>query len=193
MLSVQPLLRTHLSWCYLVDRTCWAVSVLRRGEQLLDCPGLADYDQPASSSSQQISAHYLGFVQPLNHTRHRNPLVSVTFSPTQEARSQSAIWMLWSRFYFPSRFIFHPSPKTFQTQPYYYIFACVACCVFPFVYGQQSLYVSAYHSISFLLQKHFPHVFVKKVRGTKHGLFTLQDNNVYSHVLSMLWCHTLIA
>lgn len=28
-----------------------------------------------------------GLAQPLNHSRHRNPLVSVTSSPTQEARS----------------------------------------------------------------------------------------------------------
>lgn len=92
--------------------------MLQRGERLHDCSGPTDYDQPASSSSQQISAHYLGFIQPLNHTRHRNPLVSVTVSPTQEARSQSTIWMLWClSSSFPSWFIYHPSilqdfPKT---------------------------------------------------------------------------------
>lgn len=31
------------------------------GERLLDCLGSTDYDQPASSSSQQISAHNLRF------------------------------------------------------------------------------------------------------------------------------------
>lgn len=34
---------------------------LQEGEQLSDCPSSTDYDQPASNSSQQISAHYLRF------------------------------------------------------------------------------------------------------------------------------------
>lgn len=45
-----------------------------------------------------------GLVQALNHTRHRNPLVSVTSSQTQEPRSQSAIWIFCSlSFHYPSR------------------------------------------------------------------------------------------
>lgn len=52
-----------------------------------------------------------GLVQPLNHSRRRNPLVSVTSSPTQETRSQSSIWMLCPlSFHFPCRFFF-PVPK----------------------------------------------------------------------------------
>lgn len=48
-----------------------------------------------------------GLVQPLNHSRRRNPLVSVTSSPTQETRSQSSIWMLCPlSFHFPCGFFF---------------------------------------------------------------------------------------
>lgn len=129
--------------------------MLQRGERLHFVPGLTDYDQPASSSSQQISAHYLGFVPPLNHTRHRNPLVSVTFSPTQEARSQSTIWMRLSlssyfQIYIPSippRLYKHCLTITFS--------AFVACCVFPFVYGQQSLYHLTILSASSPPKKYF--------------------------------------
>lgn len=79
---------------------------------VLGPPIMISLRQAAPSRYQHIIS---GLVQPLNHTRHRNPLVSVTFSPTQEARSQSAIWMLWSLSFHPSppQFYFLPSPKTF--------------------------------------------------------------------------------
>lgn len=102
-----------------------------------------------------------GLVQPLNHTRPRNPLVSVTFSPTQEARSQSAIWMLCSLSLYlslPPQHIFSiPSLKTFPKHCLAISFsAFVPYCVFPFVSGQQSPCISSHDSISFIPPKtHF--------------------------------------
>lgn len=46
--------------------------------------------QTAPSRYQHIIS---GLVQPLNHSRHKNPLILVTFSPTQKVRWQSAIWV----------------------------------------------------------------------------------------------------
>lgn len=94
--------------------------------------------QAAPSRYQHIIS---GLVQPLNHTRHRNPLVSVTFSPTQEARSQSAIWMLWPFSFQPpppstkNLLFFHPT-RPFQTLAYHYLF-CICCilCISISVWG----------------------------------------------------------
>lgn len=75
-----------------------------------------------SANQRQAAPHRYqhmisGLVQPFNHTRHQNPLVSVTFSQSQETRSQSAIWMLCPLLF---RFLcsFFPSVRSFhQTSP----------------------------------------------------------------------------
>ena len=80
--------------------------------------------QAAPSRYQHIIS---GLVQPLNHTRHKNPLVSVTFYPTQEARWQSAIWMLRSLFsHFPPHFFPPPPRKTFPYTALLLPF-CICC------------------------------------------------------------------
>lgn len=130
-----------------------------RGERCRKVSGFSTVLGPLIMISQRQAApsryqHIIsGLVQPLNHTRHRNPLVSVTFSPTQEARSQSAIWMLWPlSFHFPPRFIYFfpfffllPSHKTsIQTPPSHYLFCiccilCISICVSPAI----SLYITS--------------------------------------------------
>lgn len=120
--------------------------------------------QAAPSRYQHIIS---GLVQPLNHARHRNPLVSVTFSPTQETRSQSAIWMLCPlSFHFPYRFFFLPFHKTFPNTAFPLTFlSFVAHCVFHIVSGQQSPCVSSQRSISFIPPKNIfsHHALAKKM------------------------------
>lgn len=167
--------------------------MLQRGEQLHDCPGSTDYDQPASSSSQQISALYLGFIQPLNHTRHRNPLVSVTLSPTQEARSQSTIWMLWClSSYFPSWFIFHPSilqdfPKTALLLRFLHLLHTV---YFHFCICSSLSIISRFYQLHPPKKNIFPHAFVRKMHSIHNSLeaaeLTIFLESCLKHV--KLWC-----
>ena len=111
--------------------------------------------QAAPSRYQHIIS---GLVQPLNHTRHRNPLVSVTFSPTQEARSQSAIWMLWPFSFhtppFHQESSFLPSHKTFPNTilplPFLHLLHTV---YFHQCLGHQSPCKSSHHSISLIPPK----------------------------------------
>lgn len=123
-----------------------------------------------------------GLVQPLNHTRHKNPLVSVTFSPTQAARSQSAIWMLWSlSSHFPLWLVFLYPMRYFQTLPYHYL-ACICCilCISICVWAAISL-----HIISLFYQLHrsknifFSYALVKK-------MYSIQGNLV-AEKLTVSW------
>lgn len=137
---------------------------------VLGPPIMISLRQAAPSRYQHIIS---GLVQPLNHTRHRNPLVSVTFSPTQEARSQSAIWILWSlSFYFPRYYFFISIPQDLSKHHLTIAFsAFVAYSVIPFVSGQQSPSISSLESISFIPQNIFsPHARINMMYGIQDSL-----------------------
>ena len=107
--------------------------------------------QAAPSRYQHIIS---GLVQPLNHTRHRNPLVSVTFSPTQEARSQSAIWMLWPFSFrpppLPPTIVFSTFPNPGLPLPFLHLLHTMYFHLCP---GHQSPCKSSHRSISLIPPK----------------------------------------
>lgn len=151
--------------------------------------------QAAPSRYQHIIS---GLVQPLNHARHRNPLVSVTFSPTQETRSQSAIWMLCPlSFHFPYRFFFSSIPQDPSKHRLTIDFSFICCilCVSRRVWPAISLCILStfYHLRS--SKNIFPHHALAK------KMYSIQGNLAVGEVTRLpvscqkrtLWCDNLTA
>lgn len=146
--------------------------------------------QAAPSRYQHIIS---GLVQPLNHTRHRNPLVSVTFSPTQEARSQSSIWMLWSLSfhpYLPQIFFFIRHHKTFPNTALQLPFLHLLHTVYFHLCRGSNLPV--YHRTTLSTSSLQKRIFPSRTRqdDVQH---TRQSCSWRSVMRVKLWCHNQIA
>lgn len=149
--------------------------------------------QAAPSRYQHIIS---GLVQPLNHARHRNPLVSVTFSPTQETRSQSAIWMLCPlSLHFPYRFCFSSIPQDPSKHRLTIDFSFICCilCVSRHVWPAIPLCIlSTFHQLH-SSKNIFPHHALAKkmhsIRCTAYkAVLQLEKWHAYQHHARSVRC-----